>query len=117
MLVSSILRRGQGRYFHWCPACEEMHQLPDSWTFNGDVERPTFSPSFKHGGLRSVIKDGRWTGEYHRGPGGEPLDGTCHYFITGGMIQFCPDSWHKRSDIVAMPPLPRMDDFQFEQAT
>lgn len=104
--VSPILRRATDRYFHWCPACEEMHQLPDSWTFNGDVNKPTFSPSFKHGGLRAIVVNGVWTGEWHRGADGKPLDGTCHYIITDGKIQFCPDSWHARSDIVSMPLLP-----------
>jgi hypothetical protein len=104
--VSRVLRRGQGRYFHWCPACEEMHPLPDSWKFDGNVESPTFSPSFKHGGLRTVNVNGRWTGEYVRDENGKPVDGTCHYIITDGKIQFCVDSWHRRSDIVAMPPIP-----------
>lgn len=83
-----------------------MHPLPDSWTFNGDLRRPTFSPSFKHGGYRCVFENGQWTGEWMRGPDGEPLDGTCHYIITEGRIQFCPDSWHGRSDIVQMPLIP-----------
>ncbi len=104
--VSPILRRCQQGFTHWCPACEEMHLLPDSWTFNGDLERPTFQPSFKHGGLRAVHVKGRWTGEYHRGPDGKPLDGTCHYIVADGKIQFCPDSWHGRSDIVQMPLIP-----------
>jgi hypothetical protein len=30
----------------------------------------------------------------------------CHYIITDGKIQFCPDSWHRRSDIVQMPLIP-----------
>jgi hypothetical protein len=107
MQVSGILRRAHGRYMHWCPACEEMHPLPDNgWTFSGDVNKPTFSPSFKHGGLRTVNVDGVWTGEWVRGADGKPVDGTCHYIITDGTIQFCSDSWHKRSDIVAMPPIP-----------
>lgn len=106
--VSPILRRGEDRFFHWCPACEEMHPVFDRspWTFNGNVDCPTFSPSFKHGGKRTVNVNVRWTGEWHRGPDGKPLDGTCHYIITDGKIQFCSDSWHGRSDIVAMPPIP-----------
>jgi hypothetical protein len=104
--VSAVLRRGEGRYFHWCPACEEMHQLPDRWTFDGNVDRPTFTPSFKHGGKRVVVEQGRWTGEWHRGPDGKPLDGNCHYIITAGMIHFCSDSWHGRSDVVPMPEIP-----------
>lgn len=104
--VSAVLRRGQGRYFHWCPACEEMHQLPDGWTFNGNLDKPTFSPSFKHSGKRTVVVDGRWTGEWHRDADGKPLDGTCHYIITDGRIHFCSDSWHGRSDVVDMPAIP-----------
>lgn len=104
--VSPILRRAQGRYMHWCPACEELHQLPDSWKFNGDVDRPSFSPSFKHSGFRAVVKDGHWTGEWHRGADGKPLDGTCHYVITDGQTHFYPDSWHRRSDVVPMPSIP-----------
>ena len=107
MQVSPILRRGHDRFFHWCPACEELHPLPMSWTFNGDLHRPTFSPSFKHTGKRVVVKNGVWTGEWHLGPDGQPLDGTCHYIITDGLIQFCSDSWRCRSDIVSMPVLPK----------
>lgn len=106
MQVSPILRRASGGWAHWCPACEHMHRLPDSWTFNGDLERPTFAPSFRHGGKRIVAENGVWTGEWHRGADGKPLDGTCHYIITDGKIQFCPDSWHGRSDTVPMPIIP-----------
>lgn len=109
--ISAVLRRGEGRFFHWCPACESMHPLPDhGWTFNRDVDRPSFSPSFK----QSFV---HWEGE----PGSEESRRTreervCHYIITDGLIQFCPDSWHGRSDIVAMPPIPQsvVDAFSIE---
>ncbi|MBA2525314.1 MAG: hypothetical protein H0V18_05945 [Pyrinomonadaceae bacterium] len=104
--VSPILRRGTTGYFHWCPACDVMHQLPDGWLFNADVNKPTFSPSFKHGGKRVEIVDGKWTGEWVRDANGAPVDGTCHYVITAGMIHFCNDSWHGRFDVVPMPPIP-----------
>lgn len=105
--VSRVLRRAEGRFFHWCPACRHMHPLPDSWKFDGNVERTTFSPSFKHGGKRIVTDEhGRWTGEWVRDANGELVDGTCHYFITDGNIQFLGDSWHRRTDIVAMPIIP-----------
>lgn len=106
MQVSPILRRGVERYFHWCPACEQTHPLPDSWKFNGDVQRPTFEPSFRQ-------TFARWSGE----PGSAEARATkknlvCHYIITDGKIQFCPDSWHGRSDIVQMPLLPaHLDEF------
>jgi hypothetical protein len=78
-----------------------MHPLPDSWKFNGDVDKPTFTPSFKQGFVH-------WTGGIDAdGIGhGEKQNRTCHYIITDGKMQFCSDSWHKRSDIVAMPAIP-----------
>lgn len=97
-LVSPILRHCETFHMHWCPACEEMHPLPSSWTFNGDVNKPTFSPSFKQTFVANVRSThvGKLAG----------VERVCHYIITDGMIQFCPDSWHKRSDIVAMPIIP-----------
>lgn len=99
--VSAKLRRGPAQYFHWCPACEGMHPLPDGWTFNGNVDRPTFSPSFKQTFVR-------WSGGVDQaGIGqGERQQVVCHYIITDGRIQFCSDSWHGRTDVVEMPHVP-----------
>lgn len=37
------------RLTYWCQGCEDIHQVrikgPDSWGWNGDVERPVFTPS------------------------------------------------------------------------
>jgi hypothetical protein len=76
---------GQHTY-HWCPACEKLHVLPDSWSRSGPDEAPSYSPSFL---------------QYDARP-----EGNCHYIITAGVIQFCPDSWHKRGDAVPMPEIP-----------
>lgn len=99
--VSPVLRRAVGRYIHWCPACEQMHPLPDSWTFNGNMNKPTFTPSF----AQTFV---RWTGGINAsGLGiGEKQHVLCHYIITDGQLRFCEDSWHKRTDIVAMPLIP-----------
>ncbi|MGN6235007.1 DUF6527 family protein [Dyella sp.] len=50
----------------------------DRWTFNGDMQRPTFSPSLN-----------TWWG----GKDGIPLH-RCHSFIREGRIEFLPDSTH-----------------------
>lgn len=102
MQVSPVLRRMTLGWSHWCPACEMMHSLPDNgWRFNGDEDKPSFDPSFKHSLVHwSKGVDARGLGQ------GERSIRICHYIITRGTIQFCIDSWHKRSDIVAMPPLP-----------
>jgi hypothetical protein len=88
--VSKFLRRGQDRYFHWCPACQRMHPLPDAWSYNGDLEKPTFTPSFKH---NFTLDNGD--------------KAVCHYILTDGMLTFCADSTHAlASKTVPMQPLP-----------
>ena len=87
--VSSKLRRVQGGYNHYCPACKEMHILPDSWQFDGNLSCPTFRPSFKHEG---------WVG------GGI---GVCHYNLVAGKLQFCDDCSHlMKGQVVDLPDLP-----------
>lgn len=105
--VSSTLRRGAGAYFHWCPACEEMHPLPDSWTFDGNLEQPTFSPSFKQEGVRRVFQDGRWTGEWVRDANGNTVPVVCHYILTAGILHFQADCTHAMAgQTVLLPKLP-----------
>lgn len=85
--VSPYLRRGEGRYFHWCPGCEMMHPLPDTWTFNGNVDKPTFSPSFKQ-----TIGQGE----------------ICHYILIDGVLNYCNDCWHPLSGkSIPLPELPQ----------
>jgi len=87
--VSWCLRRGVGRYVHWCPACHELHPLPDNgWQFDGNLECPTFTPSFKHSGG----PDPKWL---------------CHYTLTKGMLHFCGDCSHAMGgQAVPLPELP-----------
>jgi len=67
-----------------CPGCMQTHRIPfgkgsgPRWTFNGDVNKPTFSPSLRI----------RWT----YGEEGKP--GVCHSFITDGQIHFLSDCTH-----------------------
>jgi hypothetical protein len=74
-----------GDFVHWCPGCEEKHVLPwkrGGWTFNGNMERPTFTPSFLHQ-WRRMGADGV-----------TPEDARCHYILTDGVLNFCGDSKH-----------------------
>lgn len=81
---------------HYCPGCKWMHvihtdgraqQNGHKWTFNGDMEKPTFSPSVH-------------------------LVGQCHYFIRDGMIDFCGDSKHELAGkTVPLPDLPADPDW------
>lgn len=84
--VTAKLRRGTNAYYWYCPGCEEMHPLPDRWTFDGNLESPTFNPSFKHD----------WHG------------GCCHYVVTTGQVAYCGDCTHGMANqTIPMPDLPK----------
>jgi len=70
-------------FLHWCPGCDEAHivEVP-RWTWNGDEERPTVTPSVN-------------------------MPGRCHYVLTGGVIRFCGDCSHGMAGkVVEMPDFP-----------
>lgn len=80
----------------WCPGCNEMHVLPwkrGGWTFNGNTEKPTFTPSFR-------ITGGSGSGD--RAP-----EGVCHFILTDGILHFCGDSTHALAG--KSVPLPQID--------
>lgn len=92
---------GTIRYSFFCPACKYPHSYlvggpPNThprWSFNGDMERPTFGPSLLM---------------YSNKPGtGERLV-DCHLFLTDGVIQFCGDNPHelngKHVPLAEFPP-------------
>jgi len=113
--ISSTLRRVQGGFAHWCPGCKEMHILPDRWTFDGNLENPTFSPSFKHSFIQRVFVNGEWTGEWKRDAGGNTIPYICHYNLIAGQLQFCVDSTHALAGkTVSLPKLPEglTDEYQ-----
>ncbi len=75
---------------HWCPGCKGRHVInvekPNPfgavWSWNGNAEKPTFSPSIN-------------------------IVGRCHYFIREGNIEFCGDSTHELAGkTVALPNIP-----------
>jgi len=69
------------QYWFWCPGCKgyhaytTKHPTASGWTFNGDVDKPTFSPSLL----------------VH----GKDPEKRCHLFMKGGMIQFLGDCYHE----------------------
>lgn len=107
--LSSKLRRYSNGHEHWCPACEEMHILPDTWKFDGNLESPTFSPSFRHSGHKTINVDGRWTGEWERDANGKAIPSVCHYILTAGVLNYCGDCTHAMAG--QSIPLPCIPDF------
>lgn len=84
-----------GRFLFWCPGCGEAHMVGPSWTFNGNGDKPTFSPSVLVTGVQAKHDgDGKWTGDWVVGADGQPLPQRCHSFINDGRIQFLPDCTH-----------------------
>lgn len=105
--INDKLRRTDRGYSHWCPACEEMHVIFDNWKFDGNLDRPTFTPSVKITGKQTIKKNGEWTGEWVRGPDGKALDECCHYFLTAGVLHFCGDcTHHLNGQQIVLPSLP-----------
>lgn len=105
--VSKVLRNGDGMYSHWCPGCERMHYINTEadggpvWSFDGNVEQPTFGPSVK------VTYNGPDAGQQR--DGSRAPAACCHYFIRAGQIEFCSDSTHSLAgQTVPMPELPNM---------
>ena len=68
----------RGSYIFHCPGCKHAHAFFTKgtmvWSFNGDVEKPTFSPSLLNG-----VND---------------PDRRCHLFMRDGQIQFLSDCHH-----------------------
>jgi hypothetical protein len=105
--LSNVLRSVEGGHSHWCPGCEQMHVIPDTWMFDGNLEKPTFYPSVRTTGKQQIFVGGKWTGGWKRDAAGEPVDFYCHYFLHAGQLQFCGDSTHALAGrTVPLPPLP-----------
>lgn len=90
-LLKPNYNNGHCEYHFYCPGCKEMHSYitrwseerkerskngAPTWSFNGDLENPSFTPSLLY----------RW--EY---PGKR---GVCHLYVTNGKIQFLGDCTH-----------------------
>ena len=71
-----------------CPACRYGHRFDHRWTFNGDVDQPTFSPSL-------LIRTSQ---------------GVCHSYVQDGRIQFLGDCTHALAgQTVELPDLGRAE--------
>jgi Family of unknown function (DUF6527) len=91
-----------GRLAFWCPGCEELHMVNSGWKFNGNYDKPTFSPSvLVTGGHYNVegaaTKAGHcWCNFKERtGLDSDFICIRCHTFVTDGKIQFLSDCSHK----------------------
>jgi len=111
--LSPILRSlaGNGVAF-WCPGCDAAHAIrSDVWTWNGDVNKPTFSPSvLVTGGHYTPGHEGDCWCTYNAKHPEDPAPfkcERCHSFVRDGQIQFLGDCTHALAgQTVALPPWP-----------
>ena len=84
---------------HFCPGCNQMHLFAiekpfnngAQWTWNGDVNKPTFHPSMN-------IVDRGIEGDMHS---------SCHYWLKEGKIQYLSDCTHKlKGKTIDLPKIP-----------
>ena len=59
----------------YCPGCKTHHVFDERWTFNGDYENPTFSPSMLCNANCQRTR--------------------CHSFVRNGKIEFLSDCAHE----------------------
>ena len=60
-----------------CPGCKMTHHISNDWNFNGNMNKPTFTPSVS---VSWNTKDGK----PHK----------CHFHITDGIFKFDKDCTH-----------------------
>lgn len=105
--LSSKLRNAEGgRLTWWCPGCDGAHQIQHGegpgprWDWNGDTERPTFTPSVLVEGVgltpAGQAQADAWfaAGCPQPAPTLENAKTVCHCFVTDGQIQFLGDCTH-----------------------
>lgn len=92
-------------FMFYCPGCEEHHAvwtkkrngLGAVWSFNGDMEKPTFSPSLLLRYIKLTVEGAALDEAIKNCPPGGKLPSKemiCHSFIRAGQIQFLNDCTH-----------------------
>lgn len=82
-------------YWFWCAGCNTCHRFTTKlykgqhprgnpmWTFNGNEEKPSFTPSLVYPGWKNT--EGKWVGR-------------CHLVLTDGVIKYYSDCHHELAD-------------------
>lgn len=96
-LVENGTAAGNRVAFH-CPGCGCAHMVvvgtPNGWGWNGDLARPTFTPS--------VLVHSHPTLDENDQPATTPQ---CHSFVTDGQIAYLGDCTHELvGQTVDLPP-------------
>jgi hypothetical protein len=101
-----VIDEGNGIYSFHCPGCGHSHayftkHFPGHeppkpiWTFNGNLESPTFRASLLN--RWGTYADPNWRDEGGNEETTRQLSGQCHLFVTDGKIEYCGDCTHNLS--------------------
>jgi len=103
----------------WCPGCDGAHGIKHGagagprWTWNGNVDKPTFTPSilvrYEYLSEAACARNFAFHAEHGRYMTHEelPFDvhEVCHSYVTDGRIRFLADCTHALADqTVDLPP-------------
>lgn len=104
--MAKIRDEGEGRYSFYCPGCDHMHiyfvnsphwhKDSQGWTFNGNFDKPSFTPSLLNTWGKNVNP------KYEEPEGPAPKNGwsgVCHLFVTDGVINYCGDCTHDHNGL------------------
>lgn len=100
---------------YWCQGCKSLHSVrtgTNGWGYNGNPEKPTFTPSVKvtsgHYSSRHKEGDSCWCTYNKENPGDDNFVCVlCHTFITDGKVQFLSDCTHELAgQTLNLPELP-----------
>lgn len=75
MILKEMTFEGGLAWRFYCPGCKSFHMITSAggWVFNGNMDKPTFSPS--------LVADAN-------------SNSVCHSFIRDGKIEYLSDSHH-----------------------
>jgi hypothetical protein len=99
MIDMKVLKLSDGSLAWHCIGCNDLHTVNTSWQFNGDYDKPTFSPSVlvRSGHYASGKTDSCWC-TYNAQRPDKPATfkcRVCHTFIRDGKIQYLSDCTHE----------------------
>ena len=108
-------RRGETKsyFLFWCPGCGCGHlywcgpgfEHSQKWDFNGNVDKPTFTPS-----LRTYVRITKEIDDKLVDTGEQKT--LCHLNLTDGQLQYCEDNPHKMNNqTIPMQDIP--EDYGF----
>ncbi len=107
-LGRKLRRLEGGKVAFRCPGCNQMHHVTvdgsRGWTFNGDGNRPTFSPSVLVKGTVPITDEEH---EIIMGSGSvTPKSFVCHSYVVDGQIRFLGDCTHElKGQTVELPDI------------